>query len=98
MNSLPTEQLHRGAAMARYNQIKSLLPELVNGKTHEELKEEIRARDNRNGAHYVDGMKLPFIVSRSNLDALKTFEVRDDDVFLVTFPRSGKISHDFVWY
>ena len=67
----------------------ALLPDLIGGRTHEQIREAVMARNRENGAHYEDGMKLPWFVPRSNLEALKMFEVRDDDVFLVTYPRSG---------
>ena len=78
--------------MAHRDQIRALMPDLINGKTHQQLREEMVARDEGLGVHYVDGVKLPWVVPKSNLDVLKSFEVRDNDVFVVSFPRSGKIS------
>ena len=77
--------------MARYDQIKALLPTLINGKTHDQLLKKLAASDEKVGSHNYDGIKFPWLVPRSNLEALKTFEVRDDDIFVVTFPRSGTI-------
>ncbi|XP_077998864.1 amine sulfotransferase-like [Glandiceps talaboti] len=37
-----------------------------------------------------DGVPMPSLfLSASNIDALKTFEVRDDDVWVVSYPRTG---------
>ena len=77
--------------MANDDQMKALLPELINGKTHEQLMDEIAAADKKIGSHFIDGIKFPWIVPKSNLDALKTFEVRDDDVFVISYPRSGEL-------
>ena len=72
------------------DQIKAMLPSLINGKTHEQLEQE-EGFDAINGLfHFVNGIKFPWIIPRSNLEALKTFEVRTDDVYICTYPRSGK--------
>ncbi|XP_038070698.1 sulfotransferase family cytosolic 1B member 1-like [Patiria miniata] len=75
--------------MSVAEQIQALMPDLINGKTHQQLEEELAERDKQTGCHVVNGIKFPFFASRSNLEALKTFEVRDDDVYVFTYPRSG---------
>ncbi|XP_022098306.1 sulfotransferase family cytosolic 1B member 1-like [Acanthaster planci] len=70
-------------------QIQAMMPDLINGKTHRQLEEELVTYDRSIGCHVVDGVKFPFYVPRSNLEALKTFEVRDNDVFVITYPKSG---------
>ena len=37
----------------------------------------------------VDGMMVPVIVTQQRVDELKTFKLRPDDVFVVTYPKSG---------
>ena len=71
------------------DQVKALLPQLINGKTHQQLREDSEAFDKMAGNHHVYGIKFPWVVRQANLDALKTFEVRADDVFLFSYPRSG---------
>ena len=75
--------------MSFTDEIQAMMPDLINGKTHQQLEEELVALDKKMGCHFVDGVKLPFEVVPSNLEALQTFEVRDDDVFVLTYPRSG---------
>ena len=75
--------------MSFTEQIRAMMPDLINGKTHQQLEDELVVRHKMMGCHVVDGMKLPFEVVPSNLEALQTFEVRDDDVFVLTYPRSG---------
>ena len=36
-----------------------------------------------------EGVWLPKDVLRSTMEELKTFHIRDDDVFVVTLPKSG---------
>ena len=36
-----------------------------------------------------DGMMVPVIVTQQRVDELKTFKLRPDDVFVVTYPKSG---------
>jgi hypothetical protein len=40
--------------------------------------------------HDYHGYLFPKDVQPKVLDALKTWEVREDDVFLITFPKAGK--------
>ncbi|XP_038071326.1 sulfotransferase 1C2-like [Patiria miniata] len=75
--------------MSVAEQIQALMPDLINGKRHQQLEEELAESDQRTGRHVVNGIKFPFHVTRSNLEAMKTFEVRDDDVFVFSYPRSG---------
>ncbi|XP_022098282.1 uncharacterized protein LOC110983374 [Acanthaster planci] len=85
----PTAPRSQAAVMSFGEQIQAMMPDLINGKTHQQLEEELVAREKMMGNHVVDGVKLPFQAVKSNLEALQTFEVRDDDVFVVTYPRSG---------
>ena len=41
--------------------------------------------------HEVNGMKLSWTQQLKTIDQLKTFEVRDDDVFVITYPKSGEL-------
>ncbi|XP_072050078.1 sulfotransferase 1B1-like [Amphiura filiformis] len=41
------------------------------------------------GFHVYDGITFPPLVKASNLDAMKTWQVREDDIFVVTYPKSG---------
>ncbi|XP_072021875.1 sulfotransferase 1B1-like [Amphiura filiformis] len=41
------------------------------------------------GLHVYDGISFPPIVKASTLDALKTWKVREDDIFFVAYPKSG---------
>ncbi|XP_038071227.1 uncharacterized protein LOC119740097 [Patiria miniata] len=77
------------AIMSVAEQIQALMPDLINGKTHQQLEGELAERDKGMGAHVINGIKFPCFVSRSNLEALRTFEVRDDDVYVFSYPRSG---------
>ncbi|XP_022106569.1 bile salt sulfotransferase-like [Acanthaster planci] len=43
----------------------------------------------RPGVSKLDGLTWPWMVTRETLDAMKVFEVREDDVWVVTFPKSG---------
>ena len=74
---------------SNYDQLKAVPPRLINGKTHEQMQQE-HADKTVAFTHVVNGMKLPWFAPRSNLEALKTFEVRDDDVYVFTYPRSGR--------
>ncbi|XP_022098338.1 sulfotransferase 1C2A-like [Acanthaster planci] len=75
--------------MSLTEQIQAMMPDLIGGKTHQQVEKEWAAHEKLMGCHVVDGVKFPFYVPQSNLEALKTFEVRDDDVFVITCPRSG---------
>ncbi|XP_038070691.1 sulfotransferase 1C2-like [Patiria miniata] len=75
--------------MSFAEQIQAMMPDLVNGKTHQPVEEKLAALDRKLGSHVVNGIKFPASVQPSNLEALKTFEVRDDDVYVFTYPRSG---------
>ena len=77
--------------MANDDRIKALLPELISGKTHEQLMDENAAADKVNGTHVIDGVRFPWIVQPTTFEALKTFEVRDDDVLIMSYPRSGEL-------
>ncbi|XP_030829240.1 sulfotransferase 1C2 [Strongylocentrotus purpuratus] len=39
--------------------------------------------------HEYEGLRMPKIVLKSSLDELKTFEVRPDDIWVCTYPKSG---------
>ena len=71
------------------DQLKAVLPSLINEKTHEQMQQEYEDKTSA-VIHVVNGIRLPWFVPQSNLDALKTFEVRDDDVYVFTYPRSGR--------
>ena len=42
------------------------------------------------GQHVYEGITFPALVPASNLDTMKTWQVRPDDIFCVTYPKSGK--------
>ena len=42
----------------------------------------------------VDGMMVPAFITQQRLDELKTFKLRPDDVFVVTYPKSGIYGDD----
>lgn len=37
----------------------------------------------------IDGVHVAWVTPPSTLEAMKTFEVREDDIFIVTYPKSG---------
>ena len=41
------------------------------------------------GTHVFEGVKYPSVAPKSNLEAMKTWQVREDDIFCITFPKSG---------
>ncbi|XP_072051233.1 sulfotransferase 1E1-like [Amphiura filiformis] len=42
-----------------------------------------------NDFQVVDGINVAWVTPPSTLEAMKTFEVREDDIFIVTYPKSG---------
>ena len=42
-----------------------------------------------NGDHIVNGVLVPPLVTQAQVDKLKSFPVRSDDIWIVTFPKSG---------
>ena len=39
----------------------------------------------------IDGIHVAWVTPPSTLEAMKTFEVREDDIFIVTYPKSGML-------
>lgn len=39
--------------------------------------------------HVVDGLLVPMFITQQRVDELKSFKLRPDDVFVVTYPKSG---------
>ena len=75
------------------DRVLAMLPEVINGKTQAELMEEqLRAGMHINNSHVLNGIRFSnWVMPRSNFDALKTFGVRDDDIYCIAYPKSGKI-------
>ncbi|XP_070556225.1 sulfotransferase 4A1-like isoform X2 [Ptychodera flava] len=48
-------------------------------------------KKDRNGCHVYEGVCLPLSVSTQTLDVIKTLDVREDDVWILNYPRSGGI-------
>lgn len=46
-------------------------------------------RWHKEGWHKYKGYSFMALQPRENLEALQTFEVRDEDVYCVTYPKSG---------
>ena len=42
------------------------------------------------GSHVYDGYTFPAPFRAANFDAMKTWKVRDDDIFCITYAKSGK--------
>ena len=47
------------------------------------------------GQHVYDGIMLPPFISKKTMETLKTWQARDDDIFTVSYPKSGKITGGF---
>ena len=53
---------------------------------------EVKCLDISGGQKTVDGVKLPWMVSKRALSALKDYEIRADDVWVTTYPKAGEIT------
>ncbi|XP_072051232.1 sulfotransferase 1C2-like [Amphiura filiformis] len=53
------------------------------------MAEEKPDRDSMSDFQVIDGVHVAWTTPPSTLEAMKTFEVREDDVFIVTYPKSG---------
>ncbi|XP_071792398.1 sulfotransferase 1B1-like [Asterias amurensis] len=71
------------------NPLLAMFPPIINGKTHEELLLEIEEYHKSSGVHKLNGNNYSWVMPRANFDAIKTFEVREEDIFNITFPKSG---------
>ncbi|XP_006815066.1 sulfotransferase 1A1-like [Saccoglossus kowalevskii] len=46
-------------------------------------------KDRKTGCHEYEGVCLPVTVTTASLDMIKMLEIRDDDVWVLNYPRSG---------
>ncbi|XP_035689370.1 sulfotransferase 6B1-like [Branchiostoma floridae] len=45
--------------------------------------------DDDDFTHVINGIRYPRFVTEANLEAMATFDIRDDDIAIVTFPKTG---------
>ncbi|XP_071791938.1 sulfotransferase 1B1-like [Asterias amurensis] len=77
----------------------AMLPDVINGKTQAELLEELRESSSQQNCYELEGMKFSWVMPQSAFEGIKTFEVRDDDVFIPAYPKSGNHwLHEIVQY
>ena len=68
----------------------AMLPDVINGKTQAELLKELRESSSQQNCYELEGMKFSWVMPRSAFEGIKAFEVRDDDVFIPAYPKSGR--------
>ena len=74
----------------------AMLPDVINGMTQEELLKELNAHVKKLKALEYKGMHFNYLTPRSAFEALEnTFEVREDDVYAVAYPKSGECGHQY---